>query len=102
VITSLKNWIATLLFLWLGLVTRWIVMKFLDAASSLLTVLIEMMHREGFELEVGPPTVIYKENEEMDKIEESWEIVEIHAPEEYGKGELQDMGINEGEGKGMS
>lgn len=73
-----------------------------------LTVLIETMRREGFELEVGPPTVIYKQNEETGKTEEPWESVEIRVPEEYvggvvdllnqRKGELQDMGIEEGEG----
>lgn len=73
-----------------------------------LTVLIETMRREGFELEVGPPTVIYKENEETGKTEEPWESVEVRIPEEYvggivdlfntRKGELQDMGIEEGEG----
>jgi len=35
-----------------------------------LTVLIENMRREGYELEVGPPTVIYKENEETGEVEE--------------------------------
>jgi len=73
-----------------------------------LTVLIENMRREGFELEVGPPTVIYKENPETGKIEEPWESVEVRVPEEYmgsvvdllnmRKGELQDMGLEEGEG----
>lgn len=73
-----------------------------------LTVLIETMRREGFELEVGPPTVIYKENEETGKMEEPWESVEVRVPEEYmgsvvdllnlRKGELQDMGLEEGEG----
>lgn len=73
-----------------------------------LTVLIETMRREGFELEVGPPTVIYKENAETGKTEEPWESVEIRVPEEFvggvvdllnqRKGELQDMGIEEGEG----
>merc|ERR1719199_2075017 len=72
-----------------------------------LTVLIETMRREGFELEVGPPTVIIKENEETGKKEEPWESVEGRAPEEYvggvvdllnqRKGELQDMGLDEGE-----
>jgi len=47
-----------------------------------LTVLIETMRREGFELEVGPPSVIYKENEETGQIEEPWEAVEIRVPEE--------------------
>jgi len=73
-----------------------------------LTVLIENMRREGFELEVGPPTVIYKENPETGKMEEPWESVEVRVPEEYmgsvvdllnmRKGELQDMGLEEGEG----
>lgn len=73
-----------------------------------LTVLIESMRREGFELEVGPPTVIYKENAETGKTEEPWEAVEVRVPEDYvggvvdilnqRKGELQDMGLEEGEG----
>merc|ERR1712127_251069 len=71
-----------------------------------LTVLIETMRREGFELEVGPPTVIYKENEETGKTEEPWESVELRVPEEYvgscvdlfngRKAELQDMGLEDG------
>lgn len=73
-----------------------------------LTVLIETMRREGFEVEVGPPSVIYQKNEETGKKEEPWEAVEIRVPEEYvggcidllntRKGELQDMGLEEGEG----
>jgi GTP-binding protein len=39
------------------------------------------MRHEGFELEVGPPTVIYKENEEAGNIEGPWESVEICVPE---------------------
>uniref|UniRef100_A0A7S1YX43 Elongation factor EFG domain-containing protein n=2 Tax=Ditylum brightwellii TaxID=49249 RepID=A0A7S1YX43_9STRA len=72
-----------------------------------LTVLIETMRREGFELEVGPPSVIIKENEAGQK-EEPWESVEVRVPEDYvggvvdlfnqRKGELQDMGLEEGEG----
>ena len=72
-----------------------------------LTVLIETMRREGFELEVGPPSVIYKENEENGKMEEPWESVEVRVPQDYvggvvdllnqRKGELQDMGLEEGE-----
>lgn len=71
-----------------------------------LTVLVENMRREGFELEVGPPTVIFKENPETGKMEEPWESVEVRVPEEYvgsvvdlfnnRKGELQDMGLEEG------
>jgi len=71
-----------------------------------LTVLIENMRREGFELEVGPPSVIFIKNEETGKEEEPWESVEVRVPEEYmgsvvdlfnqRKGELQDMGIEDG------
>jgi GTP-binding protein len=70
-----------------------------------LTVLIETMRREGFELEVGPPVVIYKTNEETGKVEEPFEMVEVRVPEEYSgsvidlfnarKGELQDMGLDD-------
>lgn len=72
-----------------------------------LTVLIETMRREGFELEIGPPSVIYKKNTETGKEEEPWEAVEVRVPEEYNgsvidmlnlrKGEMVDMGI-EGDG----
>merc|ERR1712125_286426 len=72
-----------------------------------LTVLIETMRREGFELEIGPPNVIYQTNQETGSIEEPWEMVEVRVPEEYvggvidllnqRKGELQDMGVEEGE-----
>lgn len=71
-----------------------------------LTVLIETMRREGFELEVGPPSVIYLTNDETGEIEEPWESVEVRVPEEYSgsiiemfnnrKGELQDMGLEDG------
>ena len=46
-----------------------------------LTVLIETMRREGFELMIGPPTVIEKEidGERM----EPFETVDIDLPEEY-------------------
>lgn len=73
-----------------------------------LTVLIETMRREGFELEVGPPTVIYLENEETGEVEEPWESVEVRVPEEYvgsvvdlfngRKAELQDMGLEQSGG----
>ena len=44
-------------------------------------VLIETMRREGFELMIGPPTVIEKE---MDGVRmEPFELVDIDLPEEY-------------------
>ncbi|GMI54713.1 hypothetical protein ScalyP_jg8715 [Parmales sp. scaly parma] len=76
-----------------------------------LTVLIENMRREGFELEIGPPNVIMKTNEETGNVEEPWESVEVRVNEEYvgsvvdlfnqRKGELKDMGLDSGDG-GMS
>ncbi|GMI19035.1 hypothetical protein TeGR_g1750 [Tetraparma gracilis] len=75
-----------------------------------LTVLIETMRREGFELEIGPPTVI--EQEIDGKMCEPFETVEVRVKEDYvgsvvdmfnnRKGELQDMGIEEGGGEGLS
>jgi len=46
-----------------------------------LTVLIETMRREGFEMMVGPPTVI--EKEEGGERLEPFEMVDIELPEEY-------------------
>jgi predicted membrane GTPase involved in stress response len=46
-----------------------------------LTVFIETLRREGFKLKVGPPSVIYKANAELGKIEELWEIAEIWVRE---------------------
>ena len=46
-----------------------------------LTVLIETMRREGFELMIGPPTVIQKEID--GETCEPFELVDIDLPEEY-------------------
>ena len=71
-----------------------------------LTVLIETMRREGFELMVGPPTVIEKDidGERM----EPFELVDIELPEEYSgsaisllnerKGSMLDMSAVSKEG----
>merc|ERR1712113_962815 len=58
--------------------------------------------------EIGPPSVIFKTNDETQKEEEPWESVEVRVPEEYSgnvidllnnrKGELQDMGLEETSG----
>ena len=68
-----------------------------------LTVLIETMRREGFELEIGPPEVIIKTVN--GKKEEPYDAIEVQVPEEYAsnvvdllnrrKGEMQDMGKTE-------
>uniref|UniRef100_A0A7S3ARZ6 Tr-type G domain-containing protein n=1 Tax=Haptolina ericina TaxID=156174 RepID=A0A7S3ARZ6_9EUKA len=72
-----------------------------------LTVLIETMRREGFELMVGPPTVIEKniDGERM----EPFELVDIDIPEEYSgacismlnerKGTMVEMGSVTKEGQ---
>mmetsp|Transcript_16364 Transcript_16364/g.53272 ORF Transcript_16364/g.53272 Transcript_16364/m.53272 type:complete len:661 (+) Transcript_16364:57-2039(+) len=67
-----------------------------------LTVLIETMRREGFELEIGPPEVIVRKDEETGKKQEPFDYVEVQVPEEYSsavvdlmnkrKGEMTDMG----------
>jgi len=71
-----------------------------------LTVLIETMRREGFELMIGPPTVIEKQmdGERM----EPFELVDIELPDEYSgaaisllnerKGSMVEMGAVTKEG----
>merc|ERR1719331_584837 len=71
-----------------------------------LTVLIESMRREGFEVMVGPPQVI--EKEENGERLEPFEMVDIELPEEFSgaivnmlaerKGAMLDMGAPTAEG----
>ena len=71
-----------------------------------LSILIENMRREGFELQVSRPTVIYREVDGV--LCEPFEKVQIDTPEEYmggvieslgqRKAEMQDM-INSGNGQ---
>lgn len=71
-----------------------------------LGVLIETMRREGFELTIGRPRVLYKENEETKELEEPYEEVTIDVDEPYSgivveklaarKGIMQDMRPAEG------
>merc|ERR1719230_238802 len=71
-----------------------------------LTVLIETMRREGFELMIGPPTVI--EKEEAGERMEPFELVDIDLPDEYSgaaisllnerKGTMLEMGAVSKEG----
>ena len=68
-----------------------------------LSVLIETMRREGFELQIGPPSVIRKTIDGQSC--EPFESVEVQVPSEYQsacvdllnnrKGEMQDMGISD-------
>ena len=47
-----------------------------------ITILIETMRREGFEFQIGPPTVIMKEGENGQK-QEPFEIAHVEVPEEF-------------------
>jgi GTP-binding protein len=67
-----------------------------------LGVFIETLRREGYELQVGPPEVIFKDTEEGTK-QEPYEKVTIQVPEEYcgtvienlsqRGGRMEDMGV---------
>jgi GTP-binding protein len=71
-----------------------------------LTVLIENMRREGFELQVGPPQVLFQEEGGVKT--EPYELVEIELPEEHAgsvidllgqrKGVMMDMGAPNADG----
>lgn len=48
-----------------------------------LTILIETMRREGFEMVVGTPEVIFKMDESTNTLLEPFDHVEVQVPEEY-------------------
>jgi GTP-binding protein len=60
-----------------------------------LSVLIENMRREGYELAVGPPKVIYKEIDS--KKAEPIEILTVDVPSEYSGKVIELVGQNRGE-----
>jgi GTP-binding protein len=57
-----------------------------------LSVLIETMRREGFELEVSKPEVIFKKDLQTGNDTEPFEIVEIDVPQEYQGSVMQELG----------
>lgn len=73
-----------------------------------LSILIEMMRREGYELQVSKPEVITRRNEKTNELEEPFEQVVIEVPEEFigvvtealgrRKGQMTKM-INNGSGR---
>jgi len=65
-----------------------------------LTVLIESMRREGFELLIGPPNVIMKK--EDGKLMEPFENIDITVPEEYVGGVVDLLNRRKGEMQGMN
>jgi GTP-binding protein len=62
-----------------------------------LTVLIENMRREGFELLVGPPTVIEKQINGV--THEPFELVDISVPNEYASAVIDALNKRKGEMK---
>ena len=73
-----------------------------------LAILIEMMRREGYELQVSKPEVITKKDEKTGELQEPIELVVIDVPEEFigvvtealgrRKGQMKKM-INNGSGR---
>ncbi|MDE2126611.1 MAG: translational GTPase TypA [Armatimonadetes bacterium] len=61
-----------------------------------LAILIETMRREGYELQVSQPEVIFKTGEAGNKLE-PWERVEVEVAEEYQGVVLEEMGRRRGE-----
>jgi len=65
-----------------------------------LTILIEEMRREGYEFQIGPPSVIYKEDESGKKLE-PYEIAEIEVPEDQAGGVVELLGKRGGQMQDM-
>ena len=65
-----------------------------------LSVLIENMRREGFEMGVGRPVVITRTNEDG-KIEEPFEQITIDVEEQHQGAIMEKMGVRKGELKDM-
>lgn len=73
-----------------------------------LSILIEMMRREGYELQVSKPEVITRKNEKTGELEEPIELVVVDVPEDFigvvteamgrRKGQMTKM-INNGTGR---
>ncbi|HWQ50986.1 MAG TPA: translational GTPase TypA, partial [Terriglobales bacterium] len=60
-----------------------------------LSILIETMRREGYELQVGPPHVLYKE--EAGELLEPMEMLTVDVPESVMGSVLEKMGSRKGE-----
>jgi GTP-binding protein len=65
-----------------------------------LGVLLEQMRREGFELTVGPPRVLFQKGENGDTLE-PMEEVQIDVDEEYSGVVVEKLGVRKGELKEM-
>lgn len=65
-----------------------------------LSILIENMRREGYELSVSKPEVILRKNEKGHKTEPVEEVI-IEVPEEYAGGVISDLNLRKGIMKSM-
>ncbi|HER27561.1 MAG TPA: translational GTPase TypA, partial [Rhodospirillales bacterium] len=61
-----------------------------------LGVLIEQMRREGFELSISRPRVLFQENSETGDIEEPYEEVQIDVDEEFSGIVVEAMSVRKG------
>jgi GTP-binding protein len=62
-----------------------------------LAILIETMRREGFELQVSQPEVIYKTDPETGKKLEPYEVLTVDVPNEYQGPVIEELGKRGGE-----
>ncbi|MCE2765539.1 MAG: translational GTPase TypA [Fimbriimonas sp.] len=61
-----------------------------------LAILIETMRREGFEMQISRPQVIYK-RDEQGKIEEPYEVATLEVPEDAVGGVMEEMSRRKGD-----
>ena len=61
-----------------------------------LSILIETMRRQGYEFQVSPPEVIYKQGENGEKLEPI-ELLMIEVPEEYVGSVMERLGTRKAE-----
>lgn len=66
-----------------------------------LSVLIENMRREGYEMGVGRPVVITRQNEDTGATEEPFERITIDVEEQHQGAIMEKMGLRKGELKDM-
>jgi len=71
--------------------------KVLGRGELQLSILIEMMRREGYELMVGKPEIVTKRNKEDGKLMEPVEHLTVDVPEEFVGVVMEQLGSRKGE-----
>ena len=71
--------------------------KVLGRGELQLSILIEMMRREGYELMVGKPEIVTRRNKETGKLMEPVEHLTIDVPEEFVGVAMEQLGSRKGE-----